>query len=314
MAHRHRPDTRPAPAWTRRKMLALLIGASCAALLLVAGLALDVTTALNPAPRHAAAAQKGTESVTLTVPAPGSATATATATGSGSGSVKSLQTAAEDALAARPMPQVDQSLSEPGPVSTHDPGPPIVLPAATGTGPVGVPTGYPHTAAGAMAQMAAIDQAALQSGSLAGARSVITGWAQPGGPTASSWSGVAALAQFFDAAGLSGGGSAQLSLVATPLMGLVKGTVGPDFVIPCVDFEIDATLTTTARVAIADCERMTWTPDTDSPTALPSGSATGGRWMVGPGSEPATPPSVWPDTEIAITVGYHDLTTEPGHA
>lgn len=305
MARHHRNDTRPAPAWTRRKILALLIGAGCAAVLLAAGLVLAVTTAVNPAPRHTTAGQSGTDNVTLTVPASG--------TGSGS-SGESPQTAAEDALAARPMPQVDQSVSEPGPVSTRDPGPAIVLPPTTGTGPVGLPTGYPHTAAGAMAQMAAIDQTALQSGSLNGARSVISAWALPGGPTASSWSGVAALAQFFDAAGLSGGGSTQLSLVATPLMGLIKGTVGPDFVIPCVDFEIDATLTTTARVGIADCERMVWTPNTNSPTPSSPGPDTGGRWMVGPGSEPATPPSVWPDTDTAITVGYHDLTTGTGHA
>ena len=34
-----------------------------------------------------------------------------------------------------------------------------------------------------MAQLAAIDQTALQSGSLSGARAVITAWALPGGPT-----------------------------------------------------------------------------------------------------------------------------------
>jgi hypothetical protein len=37
---------------------------------------------------------------------------------------------------------------------------------------------------GALAQLAAIDQAALQSGTLAEARAVITGWALPAGPTA----------------------------------------------------------------------------------------------------------------------------------
>ena len=46
-----------------------------------------------------------------------------------------------------------------------------------------------------------------------------------------------AMAEFFDAAGLSGGGSNQLAIVLTPLMGQIKGSVGPDFVIPCVDFE-----------------------------------------------------------------------------
>jgi hypothetical protein len=298
-----RPDT--SPSWSRQRMLVLLAAAGLVAVLLVAGLVVAVTSALrsshHPSDRadHDAGAAPGAVSASGAVSQPdGGAT-------SGGGAVSPRQ--AQDALAARPMPQVGLTAAEPGPVSTRDPGAPILLPTSSGTGPAGVASGFPRTVAGAMAQMAAIDQTALQSGSLDGARAVITAWALPGGPTASSWSGVAALAQFFDAAGLSGGGSPQLSLVMTPLMGLVKGSVGPDFVIPCVDFEIDATLTTTARVGIADCERMAWAPN----PSLPSG----GRWMVGPGAEPADPPSVWPDTDTALRVGYHDLrTTGHGHA
>lgn len=301
---RRREDPRPdrqsgsSPSWSRQRMLALLVGTGVTAALLVVGLGVAVTSALHPSHHGAHAGQvvgNGTASSATDQPGTGSA--------SGSGVVSPRQ--AQDALAARRMPRVGLNAAEPGPVSTRDPGPPIMLPAATGTGPAGVPSGFPHTVAGAMAQMADIDQAALQSGSLDGARAVITAWALPGGPTASSWSGVAALAQFLDAAGLSGGGSAQLSLVVTPLMGMVKGSIGADFTIPCVDFEADATLTATARVGIADCERMVWTTD----AALPEG----GRWMVGPGAEPADPPSVWPDTDTALRVGYRDLrTTEAG--
>ena len=32
--------------------------------------------------------------------------------------------------------------------------------------------------------------------------------------------------------------------------------------------------------------------------------------MIGAGAEPATPPSVWPDTDLAIAVGYRDLRKE----
>ena len=76
------------------------------------------------------------------------------------------------------------------------------------------------------------------------------------------------------------------------MMGLVKGRVGAGFVVPCVDFEVDATLAQTARVAAADCQRMVWV---------------GGRWMVGAGREPAEPPSVWPDTDTAVRAGYRDV-------
>jgi hypothetical protein len=262
-------------------MLALLAMAALTVAALVAGLVLAVAHAIDPGGDDAYANVVG-GSV-------GDATGPATAT-IPTGTVSAAE--AQDALVARPMPTVPESASRPGPVSTRDPGPPILLPGATVTGPAGVPTGFPHTPEGAMAQLAAIDQTALQSGSLSGARAVIAAWALPGGPTTTSWSGVQAMGALLNATGLSGGGSPQLAIVLTPLMGQIKGSVGPDFVVPCVDFELDVTLQQTARGATADCQRMVWHRD---------------RWMIGPGEEPALPPSVWPGTDLAIDVGYRDL-------
>ena len=269
------------PQWSRRNMLALLVLAALTVAALVAGLVLAVAHALNPT--------GGGNDASVVGASVGNAIGPATAavpTGTASAAE------ARDALAARPMPAVPESASHPAPVSDRDPGPPIVLPPATVTGPAGVPTGFPHTPEGAMAQLAAIDQTALQSGSLSGARAVIAAWALPGGPTTTSWSGVRAMRTLLSAAGLSGGGSSQLAVVLTPLMGRVKGSVGPDFVVPCVDFELDVTLQQTARGATADCQRMVWHGD---------------RWMIGSGDEPAQPPSVWPDTDLALDVGYRDL-------
>jgi hypothetical protein len=263
--------------WSRRKMRALLVMAALAVALLVIGLVVAVLHALNPTGQRA-----GAGSTTEGVGQAREAEPTGTAT----------EAEARDALAAEPMPAVPESASRPAPVSNRDPGPPIVLPRATVTGPAGVPTGFPRTPAGAMAQLAAIDQTALQSGSLSGARAVIAAWALPGGPTTTNWSGVEAMRTLLTATGLSGGGSPQLAVVLTPLMGLIKGSVGPDFVVPCVDFELDVTLQQTARGATADCQRMVWHLD---------------RWMIGPGDEPALPPSVWPGTDLAISVGYRDL-------
>jgi hypothetical protein len=263
----------------RNKLLALLGAAAVAGLLLVAGLALALYYTVHPGGHSSAPHPTGSQP---TRPAGSGAATTAPAN-----RLRSRQ----DALAAKPMPSVDLAAAEPDSVSTRDPGT-LVIPTATRTGPGEVPTGFGHTPAGALAQLAAIDQTAMQSGSLPGVRAVITAWAAPGGPTAQTWSGVQAMAGFPDAAGLSGAGSPQLSLAVTPLMGLVKGSVGADFVVPCVDFEFDATLTQTQRVAVADCQRMIWQGD---------------RWVIGPGAEPATPPSVWPDTDTAISVGYQDL-------
>lgn len=262
-------------------MVALLGMAALTVVVLIAGLVLALSSALKPTEDGADASSTGGSIGTAAGP-------TAAAGGTGPRATADAQ----DALTARSMPAVPESASHPAPVSDRDPGPPIVLPPATLTGPAGVPTGFPHTSEGAMAQLAAIDQTALQSGSLSGARAVIAAWASSGGPTTSSWSGVRAMRTLLNATGLSGGGSPQLAVVPTPLMGQIKGSVGPDFVVPCVDFELDVTLQQTARGATADCQRMIWHLD---------------RWMIGPGDEPAQPPSVWPDTDLALSVGYRDL-------
>ena len=269
------------PQWSRRKMLALLAMAGLTVAVLIAGLALAVPHALGPTQDSPDTSNAGGSIGTRAGPA-------SSAVGSGPRDTSD----ARDALAARPMPSVPESASRPAPVSDRDPGPPILLPPTTVTGPAGVPTGFPHTSEGALAQLAAIDQTAMQSGSLSGARAVIAAWALPGGPSTSSWSGARAMRSLLNATGLSGGGSPQLAVLLTPLMGQIKGTVGPDFVVPCVDFELDVTLQETVRAATADCQRMVWRGD---------------RWMIGPGDEPAQPPSVWPDTDLAIDVGYRDL-------
>jgi hypothetical protein len=275
-------------------MLALLIGVGVGCVVLVVGLVLAVVYAIHPAgggDSHRQVAGDNARSG-------GGGGAT------GSGGSRADTTDPRDLLADQAMPDVGEDASHPSAVSARNPGI-LLIPAATATGPAQVPTGFPHTPAGALAQLAAIDQVAMQSGSLAGARAVIAAWAMRGGPDASTWSVVTGLADLFNEMGLSGGGSGQLALVLTPLMGQIKGTVGPDFVIPCVDFELDLTLQQTARGATADCQRMVWQPTTGT-----IGKA-GGRWVIGPGPEPATPPSVWPDTDTAIAVGYRDLRTEP---
>lgn len=281
---RIQPD--PAPTWSRQRMLRLLAAAVVAVLGLLAGLVVAVVDVIHPSRHGDTARHRGTATARSRTGAAGE-----------TGGVVDPR----DALAARPMPSVPDDAAHPGPVSTAAPGSAIAPPPSTGMGPAGVATGFAHTPAGALAQLAAIDQTALQSGSLAEARALIGGWALPGGPTATSWSLIAGLVTLFDETGLSGGGSPLLAIVLTPVMGLIKGSVGPDYVIACADFELDVTLTETVRGAVADCQRMVW-----SPTA--GGAA---RWMIGPGAEPATPPSVWPDTDTAIAVGYHDLRREP---
>lgn len=270
MLRRRAASTSP-ESWGRGKLLALLAGAALAATGLLAGLVLAVVSAFdgrNPA----------TSSPT---PLPSAH------------QVHRPPSVAErrDALAAAPMPTAAATDALPHALSAREPGV-LTLPSATGTGPAGVPAGFPRTPAGALAQLAAIDVIAMQTGSLDGVRSVIDAWAAPGGPTGRTWSGVRGMASLLSAAGLPGAGSAQLAVVVRPAMGFIKGAVGGSYAVVCVDLEFTVTVERTARIAIADCQRMAWS---------------GGRWRIGPGSEPARPPSVWPDTDLSIAVGYREL-------
>jgi hypothetical protein len=267
------------------KLLVLLGAAALAGLLLLVGLGLALYYSIHPAsaPQGAAHPDSAAGTAHSQVP-PGAGEP-------GSRLPGDLVQARRDALAARPMRAGSAADAQPSVLSTRDPGF-IVLPASTAAGPVGVPAGFGHTPAGALAQLAAIDTAALDSASLVGVRAVIDDWAAPGGPTGATWSGVGVMADFLTAAGLSAGKSPDLALIATPMMGLVKATDGADWVVACVDFEVDATLAATARVALADCQRMAWA---------------GNRWVIGPGAEPAGPPSIWPGTDAAIDAGYHEL-------
>jgi hypothetical protein len=203
---------------------------------------------------------------------------------------------ARDQLARRAMPDPGTGkVYGSAPLATSDARPPVVLPPPTGIDDVGVATGFPQTRPGAMAQLTAIDQAALQSGSLTGARAVISRWAAPGGPTASTWSGVKAMGGLLEDLQLSGAGSPRLRIVVTPAMGLIKGDVGADFTVAGVVLTVDVTFTSYAdSTPVADCQRMLWQ---------------GQRWVIGPGAEPAEAPSVWPDTAAALDAGYRDLTS-----
>jgi hypothetical protein len=260
----------------RRRVLALVVGAVGLSVVLIAGVVLSAVHLVH-APTTPADARPSRPSVSTAGPAP----------------VSGQVAKARDALAARAMPDTGTGMSNGRPdLSTRDPGAPIVLPPGRSVGAWGVQTGFPQTPEGAMAQLAAIDVAALGSASLAGVRAVIRDWAAPGGPTPRSWSGVKAMASLLESIGVTADGTARLNVRAIAQMGLIKGTVGDDFVVACVDFTIDISFGGTSRTAAADCQRMLWLD---------------GRWVIGPGAEPAQAPQAWPGTDAALDAGYRDL-------
>lgn len=261
----------PQTEWTRRKLQILLGAAVVVVLALVAG---GVWSTVNM----------------LT----GGSSST---TGSGAGSSGQ---SAQDQLANKSLPEAPLEAAQAGSLSSGQTET-LRIPASAGVGPAAVATGFPHTPEGALAQLAAIDQAALSSASVRVAQEVIGQWAAPGGPTTESWSGVKAVAALLESAGMSADGSGSITIGVEPKMGFIKGTVGEDFVVPCIDLVITATTTTgqPQQVAAADCQRMVWQDDPDNPA--------GGRWVIGPGDEPAPAPSLWPGSQASFDAGYQWL-------
>lgn len=252
------PDTE----WTRRRLQILLGAMAVVVLAMAAGGVWSVVSMLTGAPSDG---------------------------GVGSDSAPS----AEDRLADKQLPDAPLEAAQPGSLSSGETDT-LEIPAPMEVGEVGVATGFPHTPEGALAQLAAIDTTALTSASVRVAQEVITAWAASGGPTAENWSGVQGLAALLESAGMSSEAQNTITIGAEPKMGFIKGTVGDDFVVPCIDFIITATIASGQphQVAAADCQRMVWQY---------------GRWVIGEGDEPAPAPSLWPGSQASFDAGYQWL-------
>lgn len=148
-----------------------------------------------------------------------------------------------------------------------------------------------------MAQLIAIDQRAIGSGSLVTAQDVITAWAEPGGPTAETWSVVAAVRMLLESAGLPANGSGDMVISLDPQMGFIRDTT-PERTTACVDFILSVSVRNAepTQIAAADCQHMTWQGD---------------RWVIGPGPEPDQSPSLWPGTQESYDAGYLWLEVQP---
>lgn len=198
-------------------------------------------------------------------------------------------TAASDSAATR---ATSINAAQPGPLSTGHTGT-IRIPQPSKLGGAQVGTGFPPTAEGALAQLIAIDRRAIESGSVVMAQDVIAAWAVPGGPSAESWSGVAAVQTLLEAAGLPANGSTDLGLQLEPSMGLVQDA-GTGTATVCIDFILTAAVAGRQpdRVAAADCQHMTWRGD---------------RWAIASGEEAEPMPSLWPGTQASYAAGYRWL-------
>jgi hypothetical protein len=196
----------------------------------------------------------------------------------------------EDALATKPMVQLLPSAAQPQPLVTTTAGPPIILPEATVLTEL-VPTGFPRTPQGAVAQLAMIDEAALRNLSRQQVQ-LVYGWAvMPGAVSQQTWNMSTGFDTALARAGLTDSASAlQLSYTVTGAQ--VKGTLdGGDFVVACVLGEIDGNYRNSTRFGAGDCQRMVWAT---------------GRWRIGPGPQPAFAPSAWPGSADSVRAGWRE--------
>lgn len=265
-------STAPAHGWSRRQLLAMVATVTLAALTITIGLGYAVlAAATSTSPRTGAEA--------------GSALGVAEQLPAG--------TSRRDAIAAAPMLVVSRADSRSGQPATGVAGT-IDVPSATTLGAADVPTGFPHTAEGAVAQLAAITSTVLQGMSMDVARTVHQQWTAPGGVAFAEWELTANVQAFLASAAGAYTDEAWATVAATPVAAQVKGADGPDWVLACVLLDVQVSIVTNARAAYGHCERMQW--DTK-------------RWVIGPGAAPAEAPSTWPGTDLAITAGWRTWVT-----
>lgn len=251
--------------WSRRRLITVLVLVAGVALLLVTGLVYASITALRPRPAVTAdgAVARGSET-------------------SGRASGRAYR----DALAAQPMlATITDDMTPTGPALAK-PGQ-MVAPPSDGTGPAGVPSGFPHTPAGAVGQLAAIDITTLTPMSVGFARDVHQGWAMAGARF-DRWEIARSIRDFHASAGTVDG-DAGVTLSATAVGAQIKGVDGPDWVLACVQLDINAVVVEQVRFGYGHCERMQWH---------------GAKWMIGPGRPPSPAPSTWPGSQRSLDAGW----------
>lgn len=253
-------------AWGERKLRFLLFGTGLALLLLLLGLAFTVASVLR-----------------------GDSEGSPGHLDTGGYSVRSDGTrgsAYRDAVAAEPMLRTDESDLRPAPPAPDEQRAFTVDPPTT-IGPAQVMTGYPHSAAGAIAQLAAIEVAVLLPMSSSNARDVFEAWSEPAARF-KDWELASAIRSFHAAAGTTDSDK-RVAVTAEPIGAQLKGGDGPDWVLACVQMDVTVSVTKEARFGFGHCSRMAWH---------------GSRWFIAAGDPPAQAPSTWPGSQRSVDAGW----------
>ena len=203
--------------------------------------------------------------------------------------------ARRNAIAAAPMLSVDPEAMYPAtPTAAVAAG--FAIPSSRAIGPDSVAGGFPHTPAGAVAQLGAIGSRVFSAMSMQIVTAIYRDWALPGGMGAAAWPLTDDVEQFLSGAQATSTMPAGVTITATPAGALVKGADGPDWVLACVLWQISETGGQPVEIGYGYCERMQWVPT--------PGAAAGGRWKIAPGKPAAPAPNTWPGTAVAAQAGW----------
>lgn len=201
-------------------------------------------------------------------------------------------TAAENALAQKPMLALPAEAAQPQPLTTATAGPSLALPPATQTVGRWIPGGFPDTVEGALAQLKALDETTLTGGDPQVYASGYKQLAAPGAPDPGSTGLYSLLTSMRSRAGVTATGPVSgLTVTYQVSAAQVKGTADDGrYVVVCVLGQVSAGFSgQITSLGIGDCQAMTWT---------------GTQWLIASGAMASSAPCAWPGSTPAVNAGY----------
>lgn len=197
----------------------------------------------------------------------------------------------EDEIISQPFPSYESAQGKMQPVVLSS-APPMALPTPTATSPAGVPTGFPRTPEGALAQLKAMDETGFRGMNSTNAQSVYRDSFETVDPTfySTGWIG-GLVAKFEQNNSEATQGSYTADFTAT--QGIVRGTArNGDIVVACIVGKgVISGQHITNSGPWSDCQVMHWT---------------GKRWMAQP-RDSTSAPNVSPGSAEAYRLGFRDL-------
>lgn len=262
----------------RRRALLIITGAVVLVLALLVGVVVSLTSMFG---------EDEPSSTYQSPPAP-TGPGAGGSTGGGSGPE------AEAALARAPMLDVPDQAALPHTLSMRSAGPPITLPAPQQVSGVLVPTGFPDTEQGAIAQVVELTRVGFTGADPQVWAQAYDSMAEPGAAPAAQTPASQDLVAFRRAANMPRTGATRARITWDPTSALVKGSTDDgSYVVACVLGELVTDYK--GRVAtggLGNCLPM---------------RRVGDQWLVASGPRAWVAPATWPGSDEAVAVGYRDI-------